>query len=212
MSSRTESRTTGLDRRARLANLLSYATAGITLAILLLFGWQAGMFRLLAPAPPSEDPVVSHPEQIETGPATVAGLDNQNLPYQFTARSALQDKAVPHLVHLEEMKGTFQQAGGNRYDVKARAGQYDSKLETLDLEGEVQVVAQDRFVADMSKARITIKEKALTSEEQVRVSLQNGSTVIANGLKISDDGHHILFSDGVKASFKAAPSKGDAQP
>jgi hypothetical protein len=110
------------------------------------------------------------------------------------------------------MKGTFQQAGGNRYDVMARTGHYDSKLETLDLEGDVEVVSRDRFAAHMKTARITIREKALTSDEHVQVNLQNGSTVIANALKISDDGRHILFSGGVKATFKAAPSKGDPQP
>jgi LPS export ABC transporter protein LptC len=212
MSSRTESRAAGSDRRARLASLLSYVTAAITVAILLLFIWQAGLFRLIVPPKPADIPVVSHPEQIETGPATVSGLDNQNLPYQFTAKSALQDKVIPHLVHLEDIRGTFQQPGGRRYDVSAKTGHYDSKLETLDLEGDVEVVSEGRFAADMTKARLTIREKALTSDEPVRVTLENGSTVIANGLKISDDGHHILFSNGVKASFKAAPSKGDAQP
>ncbi len=193
MSSRIETKASGSDRRARLASLLSYVTAGITrrhTAALHLAG------RPLTPdrtAKARRYPAVSHPEQIETGPASVSGLDNQNLPYQFTAKSALQDKAIPHLVHLDDMSGTFQQPGGRRYEVSAKTGHYDSKLETLDLEGDVEVVSEGRFAADMTKARITIREKALTSDEPVLVTLENGSTVIANGLKISDDGHHILF-------------------
>jgi hypothetical protein len=46
----------------------------------------------------------------------------------------------------------------------------------------------------------------------VAVTLDNGGTIFAKGLKISDDGRYILFLNGVKAKFKASATKGDAQP
>jgi LPS export ABC transporter protein LptC len=213
MSSRIEGRKAAfVRRRTRVANALSYVSAGLTVLIILIFIWQAGLFRLLGPGSVPQPPTVEHPEQIAAGPSTISGLDKQNLPYSFSAASALQDKDTPSHVHLDTIRGTFQQPGNATYHVKATTGLYDTRAKTLDLAGEVEVVAENRFVAQMESAHVTVRDKQLVSDKPVTVTLDNGSTVIANGLKITDDGHNILFLNGVKASFKASQAKGDAQP
>lgn len=200
------------NRRSLRAALLSYGSLAATGAIILLFLAQAGLFQSLAPQRETVLPEVRHPEQISAGPSTMAGQDNQNQPYQFTAQSAVQDSDVAHKVHLDRLSGSFQRSEGQVYEVTAKSGIYDTKLETLDLSGEVGIISRNRFTATLLEAHVSVKEKTLVSSSPVNVSLSNGGTIIANGLEISDDGNHVVFLNGVKAKFSASGTKGDVLP
>ncbi len=199
-------------RRARIASVLSYLTAFMTAGIIVVFVLQAGLFQMILPAERAPAPEIALPSQVSAGASTISGIDNENLPYEFSAETAVQDKEQAHLVHLETLRGSFRRPQGQVFDVAAQQGLYDSKNDTLDLMKDVNVVSKGRFGAVMEKAHVTVKEKTLTSDSPVNVTLDNGSTVVANGLKISDDGRHILFLNGVKAKFTASGTKGDAQP
>ena len=213
MSSPIESRIAGqIRRRARVTTVLSYVTALLTAGFAIAFLLQAGLFQLIVPVSKPSAPAVEKPGQITAGPSTLSGLDKENLLYEFTAETAVQDEKVTHQVHLETLRGTFRRPEEQVFDVEAKQGLYDSKLKTLDLAGDVKLQQKNRFDAAMGKAHVAIREKTLTSEVPVAVTLDNGGTIFANGLKISDDGRYILFLNGVKAKFKASATKGDAQP
>jgi lipopolysaccharide export system protein LptC len=167
---------------------------------------------MLVGKPKMPAPEVARPEQITSGPSSISGLDRQNLPYRVMATEAYQDEKVPHQVHLVKPTGTFQRLEQQTYDVSAHSGIYDTDTQMLDLEGQVKITAKDRFDAVMERAAIAAREKTLESETPVVVSFGTGSTISANGLKITDDGNHILFFNGVVAKFRTTGNKGDAQP
>jgi LPS export ABC transporter protein LptC len=201
-----------IHRRSRrvlaLSNLAAVFVAG-TVAVFLM---QAGLFRLLVPESKAPPPRIDKPEQIAAGPSSVFGRDNENQPYEFAAVSAVQDKDVTKHVHLETIRGTFRRPEDRVYEVAANGGLYDTQLKTLELRGDVRVLSRDRFEAMLEEAHVAVKEKSLTSNRPVTVTLESGGTVSANGVKITDDGNRILFLNGVKVKFKASSPKGDAQP
>lgn len=208
MSSPTNEASRAL-RQVRLSRLLSWLAGLIGLAFVGAFLYQAGLFHALLPADTPAPPAV-HPDQISAANSTVNGIDQENQPYQVSAVRGWQDEKTPTLVHLETVTGTFRKANGVEYAMTAATGLYDTTVKGLDLKGSVTVVQKDRFTAVMDSAHVMAKEKSLTSDVPVDVTFGSG-TIHANGMKITDDGARILFLNGVKAHFQAAPAKGDGQ-
>jgi lipopolysaccharide export system protein LptC len=198
-------------RRAGLAPLLSYGSAGIAIVIAAAFFYQAGMFESLVPKEVPVPPKVDNPEQISAKESTVTGLDREQQPYEITAEKALQDKNKPNKVYLDRVTGKFRRTSGEVLNVVANRALYDSDTKLLDLDGDVRITSKDRFTALMQKAQVITKDKALTSSVPVEVDFGSG-TVLANGLEITDDGKRILFLNRVKATFKSPAKKGDGKP
>ena len=84
-------------------------------------------------------------------------------------------------------------------------------MHTMDLRGDVVISQGTRFTARMEKAHVLVKEKSLSSDVPVAVTLADGF-INANALRITNDGANILFLNGVKARFGAKVDKGDAAP
>lgn len=198
-------------RFASLARLLSWAALAGAAGFVLLFLHQAGLFHALVP--PDTRPVTDlpDPDRITARDSVVNGIDKDNQPYEIRARRGWQDEAVPTLVHMEEIEGRFQRAGGATFSLTARSGRYDTKLRVLDLAGAVTIVQPDRFTAVMDKAHVVVADKRLTSDVPVDVTMPAG-TIRANGLEIGDDGARILFLNGVRARLSGGTAKGDTQP
>lgn len=176
----------------------------------LLFLLQAGLYQALAPGDPPPVTVPPNPDQITATDSTVNGLDKENQPYEVRAVRGWQDEAIPSLVHMETVDGSFRRATGAEYTLNAKTGHYDTKVKELDLEGNVTIVEKDRFTATMEKAHVVVEDKTLTSDVPVDVQFADGS-IRANGLQITDDGRRILFLNGVKARFSQGTAKGDGQ-
>lgn len=196
-------------RRAQAAPFISALFAGLALTILILFAYQAGFFSLFtaeAPKPPIAKPA----EQTTVSQSTITGFDRQNRPYSVTAQSAVQDQDVPNRVHLRTINGESQRTNGETVKMKANSGLYDTEAKELDLAGAVEIVAEGRFTAHMESARVSVRDKKLTSHSPVTVDLTNGGTIEAKALQISNDGDNILFFNGVRAKFKSTVSKGDS--
>ena len=198
-------------RFAQASKLLAWLVRLAIAGIIGLFLAQAGLFNLLIPDKITPPPPVTNPDQITAADATVSGHDRENQPYTVKAARGWQDEAAPTLVHLDTVDGRFRRATGAEYSVRAASGIYDTKAKTLDLAGGVVIVQKDRFTARMDKAHVAVEEKRLTSDVVVDVNLASGS-IRANGMVISGDGTRILFKNGVKAVFNAAPAKGNAKP
>lgn len=210
MSSPTEAARRAV-RTATLSRLLSWLAAAIGIGFVVTFLAQAGLFRELMPqdaAPPA--PAVE-PDRITAGASTVTGIDDDKQPYQVTAKRGWQDGKTPNLVHLEEPVGVFRRATGTKYTITGTTGLYDTKIKSLDLDGNVVLEQEGRFKARMDKANIAVNDKKLTANTAVSAQFGSG-TVDANGMQITDDGARILFLNGVKARFTAAEGKGDTDP
>jgi lipopolysaccharide export system protein LptC len=209
MSSPTSAASRAL-RWSRLSRALSWAAVLVGLSFVVAFLAQAGLFASLIPSEPAVVPAVT-PDQVSATESTVNGMDSENQPYEVTATRGWQDDVTPHLVHLETVNGKFRKATGVEYTLDANKGLYDTRLKTLDLQGNVHLVQKDRFTATMDKAHIVVQEKKLTSDVPVDVTFGTGK-VKANGMQITDDGNRILFLNGVKAVFNAEPAKGAIEP
>ena len=210
MSSPTEQARKAV-RAARLSRLLSWLAGAVGVGFVLVFLGQAGLFQSLLPQQaPAPAPAVE-PDRITAGVSTVNGIDDQKQPYEVTAKRGWQDGKTPNLVHLEEPVGVFRRATGTKYTITGTTGLYDTKIKSLDLDGNVVLEQEGRFKARMDKANIAVNDKKLTANTAVSAQFGSG-TVDANGMQITDDGARILFLNGVKARFTATEGKGDTNP
>ncbi|WP_421692729.1 LPS export ABC transporter periplasmic protein LptC [Aestuariivirga sp.] len=194
-----------------MARVLSWLAAAIGIGFVIAFLAQAGLFQLLLPRQIAPPPPDVRPDQITAGTSTVSGIDDSKQPYQVEATRGWQDDATPNLVHLEEPRGVFRRASGTQYTITGVTGNYDTKLKTLDLKGNVVLQQKDRFTAHMETANIAVKQKTLVSNGPVTANFASG-TVNAHGMQITDDGARILFLNGVKARFSAQQGKGETNP
>jgi lipopolysaccharide export system protein LptC len=197
-------------RRARLAPLIMIVFAMGLVAVLVAFAFQAGFFDLFAPEPPKPAPI-QPTSQMTSSNSTITGFDRQKRPYSVTAVSAMQDKDVASHIHLTTVSGESQRSNGQKIEMKANTGLYDTEQRLLDLEGAVQIISAGRFTAFMDKARVIVHEKKLTTSSPVHVDLPNG-TIDSNGMEISNDGDNVLFLNGVRARFTNTSTKGGNTP
>jgi lipopolysaccharide export system protein LptC len=200
-----------ISRRARMAPYISAGFAGLALAVVVLFAYQAGFFSQFVAQPPKPK-TISPAEQVTVSQSTITGFDRQNRPYSVTAQAAVQDDDVPSRVYLKTVAGQSQKANGETVKMRANSGIYDTEAKELDLKGAVEIISEGRFTAHMETARVAVKEKKLISYSPVTVDLPNGSTIDAKALQITNDGNNILFFNGVRAKFKNQGSKGDHPP
>jgi lipopolysaccharide export system protein LptC len=196
--------------RARIAPILSFLAALSILVLIGGFAWQGGLSDVFWPSPPPATSPVGSPDEVTVGNATISGLDREGQPYSVSARAARQDAAAAHLVHLEEIAGTFRRTTGEVLTLASERGLYDTKKKTLALEGAVKLVSEGRFTALMDKALVEVDSKRLTSNSAVSVDLASGR-IRAGGVEITDDGRNILFLNRVATKFAPA-STGDGKP
>jgi lipopolysaccharide export system protein LptC len=208
MSSLTSSN--GLSR-AQLSRLMTAAALLLAAALLGAFVYQAGLFQALAPRQAEPGLAMPAPGETAISGSRATGFDRENQPYDVTASSARKDEKQPDQVHLREVTGTFKRASGEVFKLMADTALYYTNARELDLEGNVRLESEGRFTARMAKAHVVVADKTLTSDTPVIVDLGSGQ-INANGIKIADDGKRILFTNGVRAKFRAKGRQGDGTP
>src|SRR5258708_728222 len=192
-------------RRAGLSRYARYLVAAFAVAVFGVFLYQAGLYAYLAPAVTPPSPHVENPGQITSYESTLTGKDKAGRPYNIVASRGWQDKDLSNLFHLEKVDATLHRGDAPSYRLTSNTAVYDSHTKIADVEGAVTISQDKGFTAQMDRARIDMGANELTSDSAVRVTTGQG-TVAANGLKITDDGTHILFFNGVKAHFDANPA------
>jgi LPS export ABC transporter protein LptC len=196
--------------RSSIVRMASWLALGCTLLLAFIFVYQIGTFEALRPAASSQQSEGPTADQITVSSSKVTGFDRHDQPFSIEAQAAAQDKVNPHLVHLEEVSGALKRASGETLSLRSASALYDADAKILRLNGKVRLVSGDRFVADMGRAEVTLKEKRFRSEVPVAVTFDRGE-VTAKGMDITDDGNRILFFNGVKATFRPA-EQGSAKP
>ena len=194
-------------RRAALSRWLSFAAAAIAVIFVGIFLYQAGLYAWLRPALVAPTPHVENPGQITSYNSTMTGKDSSGQPYEVAASRGWQDKDANYIYHLEVVQATLHRKTGNPYRLTADTANYDNHSKTADVAGAVKIAQDGGFTALMERAAIDIGHSTLSSESAVEVILREG-VIRSNGLKITDDGAHILFFNGVKAHFDAAATPG----
>ncbi len=199
-------------RRARpsVARALSWVAVAFTGVLIVILVVQIGTFEAVQPHRPTTNVPKPQTDQISVSASTITGFDKDDQPYSLKAEAAAQDAEKPNLVHLKTVSAALKRTSGEKLELNSKAASYDTDTETLQLDGNVKLVSVDRFVADMDKAQVTLRNKQFRSEVPVVVKFDRG-TIRAKGLEITDDGNRILFFNGVKATF-GSTEEGSTKP
>lgn len=194
----------------RIVVVLKWTALAATVGLFATFLIQAGMLEVITRNEPAAAPTDITQDKVMVSASSVHGFDDEEQPYSINSVSASQDPDQPHLVSLNIVTGKLRKASGQIVTVDADTGNYNSKIKTLDLAGNVRIVSADRFVATMPSARITLENKQLFTEDHVIVTLKSGN-ITANGLKITDDGKNITFLNRVKVKLRPSGEKENKQ-
>jgi lipopolysaccharide export system protein LptC len=197
--------------RVQLSRTVTAAALCLAAGLAGVFVYQAGLFQTLAPRPVEPGLQTPLAGQTTVSGSRATGFDREHQPYDVTASAARQDEKEPDRVHLQSITGTFRRASGEILRLTANTALYNTSVKELDLEGDVTLVSEGRFTAHMARAHVVVADKTLTSGAPVSVDLESGH-VDANGVTITNDGKNILFSNGVRATFKAKGQQGDGTP
>ena len=195
---------------ARPVVVLNWLAVLLTLGLLVAFLYQAGAFGALTKTKTIIPPKDVTQEKVIVKQSTVKGYDREDQPYTIDAVSANQDPDQPNIIQLQQVTGLLRKASGNQFTITADSGVYNSRDRTLDLQDNIVIVSPGRFTAKMPKARITLENKELISDDHVVVTLNSGE-ITANGVRIADDGKNITFLNRVKAKLRQAANKENKQ-
>ncbi|MEO1161593.1 MAG: LPS export ABC transporter periplasmic protein LptC, partial [Pseudomonadota bacterium] len=177
---------------------------------------QASGFDIeTATGPEPAAPVVatkqsSEQERFAVQGSEVAGFDDDQQPYKIAAVEANQDKEQPNLVHMRQVTGLLRRTDGRAMDVTAKTGLFDSKNKSLRLSGDVSIKLADTFTASMDTADIDVKQKALTSQDEI-VVVMDGGVIRSTGVDVTNNGEHVTFKARVRAIFNSAATQ-DSPP
>lgn len=177
-----------------------FAAAAGGLALLALFVFQTGAFKVADPQKSDPPAVVEYPDQVSGNNAIITGHDKNQRPFEIKAAKGQQDKAIKSLVHLQDVTGNFERSTGGHMDITAATARYDTGTKKLEMQGNVVFLEGKRMKALMDVAEINTVDQSLQSSGPVTVDMR-GASIKANSLSVSENGTRILFKGGVKARF-----------
>ncbi len=186
--------------------VLNWLALLLTVGLFVTFLVQAGLFDGVSRRAPTTAPKDITQEKVVVKASSVKGFDQERQPYVVDAAAAAQDPDKPNLITLSQVSAELRKPSGQVISIAADGGIYNSRSKSLDLKGNVRIVASDQFTATMPSATITLENKQLITEDQVLVTMNSGS-IMARGLRIVDNGKNITFLQRVRARFGKAASK-----
>ncbi len=183
------------------------------LGFAVMIGWfflQAGTFgKIWVPnTVVKEELALPSAEKSDVAAAVFSGFDDGKDPYTINADSARQDAQDPAKTYLSAVRGRLHTTSKNELlHMKADAGLYDSNTKLLDLEGNVEIISSDNYIAYMPTAQIDVNAKKLESDDPIHVIFDQG-TIDAAAVEMWDNGNMILFKNGVKMHIDPRPGSG----
>jgi lipopolysaccharide export system protein LptC len=128
----------------------------------------------------------------------LTGFRKDNKPYEVTAIAAAQDVRKPNVVELQQLKARLGMENASFAHLEADSGIYDMKGEQLRLSGQIKVNTDSGYHAILKSAQVDLKGGGVVTNEPVRITLNDGSTVDANSMDLRDNGKRIAFDGQVK--------------
>jgi lipopolysaccharide export system protein LptC len=125
----------------------------------------------------------------------MAGYTQDRRPYVVTARAATQDVTKPDTVTLQDLRATLEFKDAGKFELTARSGLFESKLDRLTLQDDI-LVNSANYQAKLSEAVVNVRTNHMVSEHPVEVIMRQG-TINANRLEVTNSGEVIRFEGGV---------------
>lgn len=133
----------------------------------------------------------------------LAGYTRDGRHYELVATSATQDLKKPALIELKDIRAKVEMRNGNSVDVRASAGLYDTKAETVAMQEDVYVISSSGTEVRLKEAMIDMRKGHVLSQQPVEVMLTNGR-INAQGLEVSESGAVMNFTGGVAVEMNNA--------
>jgi lipopolysaccharide export system protein LptC len=191
-------------RHSRWVRLLRYALPGIVGVVAVgytLFSWLNPFAAL--PENASAAGMVISGTRVTMDLPKLAGYTRDGRHYELVATAATQDLKKPSLIELKDIRAKVEMRNGNSVDVRAAAGLYDTKAETVAMQNEVYVISSSGTEVRLKEAMIDMRKGHVLSQQPVEVMLTNGR-INAQGLEVSESGAVMSFTGGVAVEMNNA--------
>ena len=170
----------------------------IVVAAVIVIATFFNPFRLIGVFPIDIGKVSLSGTKITMEAPRLAGFTSDARPYELTARAAAQDLTKPELLELKGINAKVELNDGQRVQIKAINGLFDTKSEILKLRDEIILTTTTGYEGRLSEATVETGTGHVVSDSPVEMKLLNGGRLNANHLEIVDNGASIQFSGGVE--------------
>lgn len=133
---------------------------------------------------------------------SMQGFDQKQGAYLVEADQATQDITSPHVIHLETIRAKVDHPDRKVSNLTANKGVFDSRKETLTLNGDIKARMSGDLTMRMSTAFIDMKSKTIESDEPVTAEMING-TVTSDSMYADTNQRMLLFKGRVRVKIKS---------
>jgi lipopolysaccharide export system protein LptC len=138
------------------------------------------------------------------------GIRSDGEPFELTGVSGTQDILNPHVVHLAGVDAKIGMNDATTARVTADTGMYDSSADVVRLRTNVRIKnAVSGYDMHLRSATVDLNSSAFVTEEPVFVTMDSGSTISADRMDITDNGHKISFEGRVNSSIVTGDADSD---
>ncbi|MDO8875520.1 MAG: LPS export ABC transporter periplasmic protein LptC [Pseudolabrys sp.] len=152
--------------------------------------------RLLTALPVNIDDLVVSGTKITMEQPRVNGFTNDKRAYEFTAEAAAQDLTKPDIVELRNINAKIEMEDKSTMNMKADTGVYDTKRESLKLDGNILLRSTSGNTGKLTEATIDVRKGNVVSDRPVELEMLQG-ILNANKLEVVDSGTLVRFHGGV---------------
>jgi lipopolysaccharide export system protein LptC len=205
-------------RHSRFVRFMRFAIPAVILiigAVLVTATYFNPFKRLMKAFPIDPGTVTWSGTKIKMEMPRLTGFTNDQRPYELTARGAVQDLTRLEVLELEEITAKVELKDGQRVNLTAVNGVYDTKAEVLKLNDHITIDSTSGYEGRLSEATIHISNGNIVSESPVEVKLPSG-TLHANRMEVKENGAFIKFGGGIEMNLRPEqmrqPPAADAAP
>ncbi len=185
-------------RHSRVVRVLRIAVpvVVVVIAIAAFLVTYLNPLRMLAKLPINIGDLVVSGTKITMEKPHLSGFTHDARAYELSADAAAQDLTKPDIVELHNIRAKVEMQDKSALQMTAVTGIYNTKVETLKLDRDIQLNSSTGYAAHLSEAMVDIRKGNVVSNKPVQVKLLQG-TLDANRLEIVNSGDLVRFDGGV---------------
>jgi lipopolysaccharide transport protein LptA/LPS export ABC transporter protein LptC len=129
------------------------------------------------------------------------GYSKDGSRFIVSARAAEQKVAGEGPIKLKTIEGSIVQPNKTTTTLQAASGLFDTEASELELLDSIEIKSSDGMVAQLSRAKIFMKESRIVSDDPVTVEMPTG-TLKGNSMILLQKTRELTFDGGVTAQLK----------
>ena len=164
-------------------------------------------FKLIAAFPIDLGKVSLSGTKITMESPRVGGFTSDARSYELTASAAAQDVTKPEFLELKGINAKVQLKDGQRVQLKAQNGLYNTKSEILKLRDEILLSTTSGYEGHLTEATVETGTGHIVSDSPMEMKLLNGGTAQREPSR----GRQQRRPDHVQRRSRAAAQSGDQE-